>query len=167
VFEFGAFEGRRSTWRRRWRTILPSADHENHCDDSNPECHEWKDPGGAIEAGGGGSGEHRGSVFLDESLLYQAVIVAAAEGSHQFVAHAVGSGTADVVTLEQNLVAAADAHQLVADLGEAGRRVARAGKGEDGEREQSAVESAAKDWISFGHGEGICLERELKASLSG
>jgi hypothetical protein len=91
---------------------------------------------------GGGGGEDGGSVFLHERLLDQAVAVAAADGGHQFVAHAVGVGAADVVALQQNLVAAADAHHLMADFVEARGRVAGAEQGEDGEGEQAAVEAA-------------------------
>ena len=72
---------------------------------------EGHDPRGAIEAGAGGSGEDSRAVFLHERLLDQAVAVAAAHGGHEFVAHAVGVGAADVIALEKDLVAAADAHQ--------------------------------------------------------
>ncbi len=109
-----------------------------------PRASEGDDPGGAIEALVGGRGEHGGAVFLHEGLLDQAVAVAAGDGGHQFVAHAVGVGAADVVAFEQNLVAAADAHQLVAEIVEAGSGIAGADEGEDGEPEQATMESAAE-----------------------
>ena len=121
--------------------ILPGANDENHdAMTPRPKVDEGEDPGGAIEAGGGGRGEHRGAVFLHEGLFDQAVAVAAADGGHQFVAHAVGVGAADVVAFEQNLVAAADAHELVADFVEASGGIAGAGQGEHGEGQQGAVE---------------------------
>ena len=93
----------------------------------------------------GGGGEDRGSVFLHEGLFDQAVAVAAVDGGHQFVAHAVGVGAADVIAFEKNLVAAADAHHLVAEFVEARGGIAGAGEGEDGETEQAAVQEAADD----------------------
>ena len=63
---------------------------------------------------------------------------------YQLVAHAVGIGTADVIALEQELPAAADAHQLVADFGETRGRIAGTGEGENGRSQHSAVDSAAR-----------------------
>jgi hypothetical protein len=49
-----------------------------------------------------------------------------------------------VIAFEQNLVAAADAHQLMADVFEAGGWISGAEEGEDGEAERGGVESAAE-----------------------
>jgi hypothetical protein len=50
-----------------------------------------------------------------------------------------------VVALEKDLVAAADAHHLMAEFVEARGRVASAGYGADDETEQAAVEKAAEE----------------------
>jgi len=66
-------------------------------------------------------------------LLDQAVAVAAAEGGHQFVAHAIGIGAAHVIAFEKNLVAAANAHHLMAKFVEARGGISGADESEDGE----------------------------------
>jgi hypothetical protein len=144
-FEVGGFGGRRTSrwWRRR--TVLPCSNYEYDSDYTSTESDEGEDPCGAIEARGGGGGKDRGAVFLDERLLHQAVAIAAGNGGHEFVAHAIGIGAADVVAFEQDLAAAADAHQLVADFLETGGRIAGTGESENSEGEQDAVESAAED----------------------
>ena len=64
---------------------------------------------------------------------------------HQLVAHAVGVLAADVIALQQNLVAAAHAHQLMAQLVEA--RVGVGAKEEHGERgEQRELRNAAEQF---------------------
>ncbi len=104
-------------------TIRPKPENQN----------DWRDDvGGAVEALHGRGGEHRGAVFLHEALLDQAVAVSARDRGHEFVAHAVGIGAADVIAFQKNLVAAADAHHLVADFVEAGGGVSGAEEGEDG-----------------------------------
>ncbi len=107
------------------------------------EGDEGNDPRGAIEAGSSGSGEDGRPVFLNESLFDQAVAVAAGDSSHQFVAHHVGVGAADMVTFEEDLIAAADAHQLMAELFESRRGITGAGEGTDGDAEQGALQRAA------------------------
>jgi hypothetical protein len=54
-----------------------------------------------------------------------------------------------VIALQKNLVAAADAHHLVAEFGEAGGGIAGTGEGEDGERERGAVQESSEglDWF--------------------
>jgi len=132
--------------------VLPDAndvDDQTEAEDQDGERH---DPRSAVKAAGGGSGEDGRSVFLHEGLLDEAVAVAAADGGHEFVAHAVGVGAADVVALEQDLVASADAHELMAEFVEAGGGVSGAGESGDSEGEQSAVESAA-GWSGSRHDE--------------
>ena len=68
----------------------------------------------------------------------------------QFVAHAVGVGAADVVAFEQDLSAAADAHELMAEFVEASGGVAGAGEGEHSGSQDRAVEDAAEGRIEFG-----------------
>jgi hypothetical protein len=50
-----------------------------------------------------------------------------------------------VIAFQKNLVAAADAHHLMAEFIEARGRIAGAGEGEDGETEKAALHKAAKD----------------------
>jgi len=130
-------------------TIFPGANDVDHDEDSGDERDERHDPRCAVEAAGCGGGEDRGSVFLDEGLLDEAVAVAAGDGGHEFVAHAVGVGTADVVAFEQDLAASADAHELMAELSEARARVAGAGEDEDRGGEYGAVESAEESRVVF------------------
>jgi hypothetical protein len=49
-----------------------------------------------------------------------------------------------VIAFEQNLVAAANAHQLMADVFEASGGISSAEESEDGEAERGGVESAAE-----------------------
>ena len=85
-----------------------------------------------------------GPVFLHEGLLDKAVAVATRDGGHEFVAHAVGIGAADVVAFEQNLAAAADAHQLMAELVETSAGIAGAGEAITDRARTRAVQPAAK-----------------------
>ena len=111
------------------RTIFPGADDQDDDAESDEQGDKGHDPRGAIKASGRGRGEDRGAVFLHEGLLDEAVAVSAGDGGHEFVAHAVGIGAADVVALEQDLSATADAHQLMAELVEASAGIAGAGEG--------------------------------------
>ncbi len=52
-------------------------------------------------------------------------------------------GAADVVAFQKNLIAAADAHHLVADFVEAGGGIAGAEESEDGGAEQEGVHCLA------------------------
>ena len=54
-----------------------------------------------------------------------------------------------MIAFEEDLAAAADAHQLMAEFSESRGRVSGAGEGEDGEREDGAVDGAAGDRIGF------------------
>ncbi|MFZ0953869.1 MAG: hypothetical protein WAN17_16480, partial [Candidatus Sulfotelmatobacter sp.] len=69
--------------------------------------------------------------------------VSAGDCGHEFVAHAVGSGAADVVAFQKNLFAAADAHHAMADFVEARGGISSAEKNEDGEAEQEGLGSFA------------------------
>ncbi len=103
--------------------------------------HDPRDP---VEAGGGRRGQHRGTVFLYEVLQRQIVVFAAIETRHEFAAHAVGISAADVVALEQDLAAATDAHQLVAQTVEACPFVAGAEEGKHGQAEQYRLQAARR-----------------------
>jgi hypothetical protein len=54
-----------------------------------------------------------------------------------------------VIALEQNLVATADAHQLMTEFVETRRRITGAGEGADGKTEQGALQRAAEERIGF------------------
>lgn len=54
-----------------------------------------------------------------------------------------------MVAFEEDLAAAADAHELVADLGEAGGGIVSAGKEEDGEREEDAMKGVTRERVWF------------------
>ena len=99
---------------------LPQSHQPDGQDDCNHEHGEWHDPRDAIEAGRGRRGQHSVAVLLHEALQDERVVVTARQASGQFVAHAIRVGAADVVALQQNLIAAAGAHQLMAKLVEAG-----------------------------------------------
>ena len=81
---------------------------------------ERHDPSHAIEAGRRGRGQHGVAVLLHEALQHQGIAVAALDAGNQLVAHALGVGAADMVAFQQNLVAAAHAHQAVSQFVEAG-----------------------------------------------
>ena len=117
--------------------------------ESDEQREKRHDPRGAIEAGRGRRSQYRGPVFLYEGLLDKAVAVSTSDGGHEFVAHAVGIRAADVVAFKQNLSAAADAHQLVAELVETSAGIAGAGEDRDHSGEDRAVQPAAKSRIEF------------------
>ena len=75
----------------------------------------------------------------------------------EFAAHAVGVLAAYVIALQQNLAAAADAHQVMAQIFEAGVFVADTHEGE--ERDQDEQQAAR---LACGHN-----RVELQASVSG
>lgn len=52
-----------------------------------------------------------------------------------------------MVTFDEDLSASANAHELVADLGEARPGVAGAGECENGSGQEGAVESASEYWV--------------------
>ena len=78
-----------------------------------------------------------GAVLLNERLQGEIVVVAAIECGCEFAAHAVGVLAADVIALEQDLVAAADAHQVMAQVVEAGVVIADAQECEQSDHEQA------------------------------
>jgi len=125
--------------------FFPGSNDQDDGGQAEAEGEKWNDPCGAIEAGVGWGCEDDGSVFLYEALLDQAVAIAAGDCGHQFVAHAVGVGAADVIAFEEDLIAAANAHQLMAEILEARGGIAGADKGEDGEAKRDAVQGAAAD----------------------
>ena len=86
---------------------------------------------------------------MNECLLNEAVAIASGDRGHEFVAHAIGVGTAYVIAFEQDLSASADAHELMAELVETRGRVGGAGEDEDGGGEYGAVECAAESRVVF------------------
>src|ERR1700683_4762797 len=131
--------------------IFPRSNHRKDREESEKQRHKRHDPCGAIESRSARRSQHRWSVFLYESWLHQAVPIPAADGGHKFISHAIGIGAADMVTLQQNLVAAANAHELMTDFVEAGRGIAGAGEHEDGERYQQAVQVAPASFVENYH----------------
>ena len=77
------------------------------------------DPCHPIEPGASGSGQNRGTVFLYEVLQRQIVVLSAIQARNKFAAHPVRISAAHVIAFQQNLAAAADAHQPVAQTVEA------------------------------------------------
>ena len=86
-----------------------------------------------VPASAGYDAQFAGSVLLYESLQGQIVVVATIHCGYEFPAHAVGVGAAHVIAFEEDLVASADAHHAMAEIVDAGRFVARAEQGEEGE----------------------------------
>ena len=87
--------------------------------------HERHDPGNAVEAGGRWRREYCVAVLLNETLQHKIVTVTALDGGHKLLAHAIGVRAANVIALEEHLVAAAHAHERVAEAIEARIGVAR------------------------------------------
>src|SRR5579872_1411304 len=135
--------------QRGFGAIFPGANYKDDQAEADDQQDKGHDPGRAVEAFAGGSGEDGRPVFLHEGLFDEAVAIAAGDGGHEFVAHAVGVGAADVVAFEKNLVAAADAHELVAEFVEACGRIAGSHEREDGETEDAALEQAAEQRVGF------------------
>ena len=115
---------------------------------------EGNDPGDVVETAANGSGEHGGAVLGDEPVEDAAVGQAGGDFGAELVDLAVGVGAADVVALEEDLAAAADAHELVADGVEARGGCAGAEHGDSEDADQCDVEEALT------HGEFLNDERE-------
>ena len=98
---------------------LPQAHQPHGQDYGERKDRERHDPRDAVEAGGGGRGQHGVAVLLHEALQDQRIAVAAREAGGKLIAHAVRVGAADVIAFQQNLIAAAHAHELMAQLVEA------------------------------------------------
>jgi len=120
-------------------TIFPDANYQRDQAEAQDQSCERNDVGRAVEALGSGSRENRWSVFLDEALLDQTVAVSAVEGCQKLVAHAVGGGAADVVAFQKNLIAAADAHHLMADFVKARGGIAGTEEREDSGAQQEGL----------------------------
>jgi hypothetical protein len=150
LFKFRATEGSDSVGESRGRAILPGADDQDDDGESYQQGGERHDPRGAIEAGRRGGRENGGPVLLYEGLLDKAVAVSTSDRGHEFIAHGVGIGAADVVAFKQNLAATADAHQLMAELIEASAGIACARKGGNGDGENRALQCASNGRAEFG-----------------
>ena len=66
-----------------------------------------------------GADQHHVAVLLHKTLQDQRIVVATLNAGDQFIAHALGIGAAHVVAFQQHLIAAAHAHQPMAQLVEA------------------------------------------------
>src|SRR5262249_25649270 len=104
--------------------MIPVANQQYQPDHTQSKREIRDDPGDAVESAAGGRDENRGPVFLDKRLESEVVAFRAVNARCKLAAHAVRISTTYVVTLEQHLVATANAHQLMAELIEA-RIVAR------------------------------------------
>jgi hypothetical protein len=123
----------------RRREAAASANDQHDQAEAKNQDDERNDVGYPVETFRGGRGQYRGAVFLNERLLDQAVAVSALDRGHEFGAHAVGGRAADVIAFQKNLIAAADAHHLMADFVKAGSGIASADQGEDGGDEKDGV----------------------------
>ena len=72
-----------------------------------------------LKPSAGGAASEVGPYFSHKGGKDRLVAVAPVDAGHQFLAHPIGVWAADVVALQQELVAAAAAHDLVAQLVEA------------------------------------------------
>src|SRR5207302_2274752 len=133
LLEFQTSQGLDAVGESGCWTVAPGADHEDHGSETAEQGNEWHDPGDATKSAGAGSCHDGGAVFLDERLQREVVIIAAIERRRQLVAHAVGILAAHVVALQQYLVAAADAHQVMAEIAKARVLIADPHKGEQGD----------------------------------
>jgi hypothetical protein len=111
---------------------LPGTHDVNGQKNSKNQSRKGHDPSYAIEACRRGCCKNSGPVFLHKTLQREIVTVASINGGCEFTPHAIGIGASDVVTFQQNLTAAARAHELVAQIVEAATIVASPHK-----REQS------------------------------
>ncbi|HET9400713.1 MAG TPA: hypothetical protein VFO34_07160, partial [Candidatus Acidoferrales bacterium] len=73
-------------------------------------------PGDGVEASARRLGKNLHAIFLDEILDDEVVRFSAGDMGVEFLEHRPGAGAADVIALDENLAAAADAHELHADL---------------------------------------------------
>src|SRR5579859_5842911 len=94
----------------------------NHCgsrEGSGEKNRERRDPCDSVEAASGWRSKYGCPEFLYKCLQNPVVAIVALDRRHELVPHAVGVRTADVVTLQQYLVASADAHHAMTKIVEA------------------------------------------------
>ena len=145
--EIGRFDSR-CAYGCRNGAVLPCLNYIDECCNAKSEGQGGKDPGGAIEAGRGGSGKHRRAIFLHEGLFDETVAVTPLYGSHEFVAHAVRIGASDMVAFQQEFAAGpANAHEPVSDFLETGGGISGAGEGDYSYGEERAVKNAAEERV--------------------
>jgi hypothetical protein len=82
-------------------------------------------------------GENGCPVFLDEGLQDSVVAASGIDGGNKFSAHTLGVGAADVIAFQQNLIAPAHAHHLVAKLLNARGIISGADQDKDAEQNRA------------------------------
>src|ERR1019366_6180258 len=100
----------------RGRAHAPALHKDPGAEQAKDEQRGGHDPGDDVELREHGRGEGGGTVFVLEGGEDDVVRVAVVDGGAEFGEHAIGIGAADVVALDEDLGAAADAHQLVAEI---------------------------------------------------
>ncbi len=142
AFELRAADRQDAARSRQRRPFSPRQHDEYGGQQPQHQRQKRHDPCHPVETGAGRSGQHRGTVFLHEVLQRQIIVLAAIETRHEFAAHAIRISAAHVVAFQQNLAAAADAHQPVAQTVEARSFVTGAEEGEHGQGEQRRLKNA-------------------------
>src|SRR5207248_11650436 len=104
----------RKTCRFKESPFSPHANDENNQAYANHDYQIRHDPRKPVEAAIGWDGEHGCPVIQNEPLQHAVVGFSAINCRHQFVAHSRRVTAANVIALEQNLIAAADTHHLMA-----------------------------------------------------
>src|SRR5271157_3657755 len=123
-FALGACEKVRRNFRAGGRdeggAVAPAAYYLPENSEGDERNHNRHDPGNEIEPFRRRRGEDRGAVFLDESLNGEIVRLVARDALVELLDHVVRIGAAHMVAGDKNLVAAADAHQFLAEGASAG-----------------------------------------------
>src|SRR5215813_4714363 len=100
--------------------VFPGANNEDCQKYAENQRHKRHHPGHPVETCRWRCSQHGRSILLHETLQRKVVAVAAIKRSHQFAAHAIGIRAAHVVALQQNLAAAAGAHQAMTEIAKPG-----------------------------------------------
>ena len=119
---------------------LPHQQHRAHnAQQQNCKRHN---PCDAIKALRARRGQNGGAILLHKRLQDQIVVVALVDARNQLIAHALGSRAANVVALQQHLVAAATANHLVTEFIETRTRIGGTHREDHHHGKQSRLDNA-------------------------
>src|SRR5580704_433665 len=133
----------RARGRRKNGSPSPAAHDRRDKNDRRDGNDDRNNPGGQVEAFCRRLGKNGWTIFLHESLQGEVIRFVAGDALIEFLEHTVRVGASYMVAGGQNLIAAADAHELLAEgpgtsgfLGARGRGDRAQGRGEEREEHQ-------------------------------
>src|ERR1700730_2786973 len=105
----------RARGRRKNGAPSPAAHDRRDKKDRSDRKHDGNNPGGQVEALCRRFGENGWTIFLHEGLEREVIRFVASDALIEFFEHTVRVGASHMIAGRQNLIAAADAHELLAE----------------------------------------------------